>query len=104
MEGCLSSGCSKAETAQAISFAQEASGSGEVVIEKYMGDKQDFSMTYFVCDGVPYLTRTCDRHMGRPEDKLSKQCIAAISPSRYSDFYMEKVDAKVRVTPQLLRK
>ena len=87
---------SKAEAANAIPVAKEASGSGEVVIEKFMGDKQDFSMTYFVCDGVPYLTRTCDRHMGRPEDNLSKQCIAAISPSRYSDFYMEKVDAKVR--------
>ena len=87
---------SKTETVNAIPFAKEASGSGEVVIEKFMGDKQDFSMTYFVCDGVPYLTRTCDRHMGRPEDNLSKQCIAAISPSRHSDFYMEKVDAKVR--------
>lgn len=87
---------SKAETADAISFAKKESGRGEVVIEKFMGGKQDFSMTYFLCDGVTYLTRTCDRHMGRPEDNLSKQCIAAISPSRYSDFYMEKVDAKVR--------
>ena len=87
---------SKADTAKAISFAKEESSNGEVVIEKYMGDKQDFSMTYFVCDGVPYLTRTCDRYTGRIEDKLNKQCIGASAPSKYSAFYLKKTDAKVR--------
>lgn len=86
----------KEETEQAILFAKSESSNGQVVIEKYMGDKQDFSMTYFLCDGIPYLTRTCDRYLGRIEDNLNKQCIGAIAPSQYSDFYLKNVDTKVR--------
>lgn len=88
--------CSKADAAKAISIAEKESGSGEAVIEQYMDGKQDFSMTYFLCGGVPYLTRTCDRYLGRVEDNLNKQCIGAISPSKYSGFYLEKADAKIR--------
>lgn len=87
---------SKEETEKAIVEAKKESGDGKVIIEKYMGNKQDFSMTYFLCDGVPYLTRTCDRYLGRVEDNLNKQCIGAIAPSQYSSFYREKVDPKVR--------
>lgn len=87
---------SKEDAVKAISTAKKESGSGEAVIEQYMCGKQDFTMTYFLCDGVPYLTRTCDRYLGRSEDNLNKQCIGAISPSKYSDFYLEKADAKIR--------
>ncbi len=84
------------ELEKAIALAKNESAAGQAVIEKYMAGKQDFSMTYFICDGVPYLTRTCDRYLGREEDRLNKQCIGAVAPSRYSDFYLEKADVKVR--------
>lgn len=87
---------SKKETVDALSLAKKESSNGQVVIEKYMGEKQDFSMTYFVCNGEPYLTRTCDRYLGRIEDNLNKQCIAAIAPSKYSEFYIQKVDKKIK--------
>ena len=53
----------------AIEFAKNDSSNGEVMIEKFMGGKQDFSMTYFVVNGKPYLTRTCDRFLGKEEEK-----------------------------------
>lgn len=79
----------------AISFARSHSKSGGVVIEKYMEGKQDFSVTYFMVNGVPFLLRTCDRFTGRKEDGLNKQCIACISPSKYSDMYRERVHPRV---------
>lgn len=51
-------------------------------------------MTYLVIDGVPYLTRTCDRYLGKLEDGLNKQCVGCVGPSKFSDFYIEKVHNK----------
>lgn len=85
----------KEEALEAIACAAKESSDGGVVIEKYMQGKQDFSMTYFVCDGTPYLCRTCDRYLGRIEDGLNKQCVGCIGPSQYSDLYLEKVHARV---------
>jgi biotin carboxylase len=87
--------CYTKEQAQdAIKEAMRESSDGGVVIEKFMQGKQDFSMTYFVCGGVPYLIRTCDRYLGRLEDKLNKQCVGCVAPSRYSDLYLEKVHGR----------
>ena len=88
--------CYNKEQAEvALREAAKESSDGGVVIEKFMEGKQDFSMTYFVCDGVPYLTRTCDRYLGRYEDKLNKQCVGCIAPSKYTDMYIDKVEDNV---------
>lgn len=88
--------CHTREQAEdAIRAAALESSDGGVVIEQFMQGKQDFSMTYFVCDGVPYLVRTCDRYLGRVEDGLNKQCVGCVGPSQYSEMYMEKVHGKV---------
>ncbi len=84
------------ELSSAVANAKKESSNGEVIIEQYLFGKPDFSMTYFVCCGKPNLIRTCDRFLGREEDQLSKQCIAAIGPSMYSDLFLKKTDAKVR--------
>ncbi len=86
---------SKQEALDAVKVAEKESSAGGVVIEKFMHGKQDFSMTYFVCNGIPYLIRTCDRYLGKLEDKLNKQCVGCIAPSRYTDFYIENVHEKV---------
>ena len=85
----------KEEALAGICVAKKESSNGEVVIEKFMQGKQDFSMTYFVCDGIPYLTRTCDRYLGRIEDGLNKQCIACVGPSKHTDLYLRNVHTKV---------
>ncbi len=86
----------KEDIAAALEFAISESSNGQVMIEKYMGGKQDFSMTYFVVNGSPYLTRVCDRYLGKPEDNLNKQCVGCIAPSKYADFYLGNVDERMR--------
>lgn len=83
------------EIEAAIRFAGSESSNGKYIIEKYMGGKDDFSLTYLVCNGVPCLVRTADRHLGRVEDGLSRETIASISPSIHSKMYQEKVEERV---------
>ena len=87
---------SKDEVGDAVAFAKKESANGKIVIEKYMEGKPDFSVTYFIVDGKPYLTRICDRYLGKKEYNLDRQCIAAIAPSKYSDFYVANIDPKIR--------
>lgn len=85
----------KASALKAVEVASKESSDSGVVIEKFMYGKQDFSMTYFVCDGTPHLIRTCDRYVGKIEDKLNKQCVCCVAPSKHTDFYIEKVHKNV---------
>ena len=84
-----------AEMAAAMALASAESSNGEVIVEKYMGGKQDFSMTYFVVDKVPYLVRTGDRYLGSKEDRLDKQCIGSMSPSKHSNMYIRHIHPKM---------
>lgn len=84
------------ELMTAIDVAKSESSNDGVVIEKYMEGKQDFSITYFVIDGVPHLLRICDRYLGKKEDGLNKQCIGCIAPSKYTQIYLNKVDCKIK--------
>ena len=88
--------CNYTELVAAIEKAKSESTNKEVVIEKYMEGKQDFSITYFVIDGIPHLTRICDRYLGKREDGLNKQCIGCIAPSKYTKLYLERVDQRVK--------
>lgn len=89
--------CNSFEDAKtAIPFAQSESSNGEVVIEKYMGQANDFSMTYLVLNGNPYLIRTVDRFLGKYEDGLDKLCVGSASPSVFTDVYMKDAHIKVK--------
>ena len=52
------------EAIHAIAFAKSESESGQIVIEKYMGQSNDFSMTIIVVNGKAYPFRTVDRILG----------------------------------------
>ncbi len=84
------------EIKAAMPIAQSESSNGEVLIEKYMGRDDDFMVSYLVVESEPYLTRTADRYLGKPEDGLEKVAIANISPSRFADFYISDVDPVVK--------
>lgn len=83
------------DLAAAIETAKGESSNGKVIIEKYMKDKQDFSMTYIFKDGEGHLTRIGDRYLGKKEDNLDKQCICTIAPSNKSKLFLENVNDKV---------
>ncbi len=83
------------EAKKAIDFAMSESASGKVVIEKYMGQANDFSMTILVINGKAYPFRTVDRILGNYEDGLDKLAVGSASPSIFTEVYMEKAHKKV---------
>lgn len=88
--------CSNYEEAlAAISFARAESSNDAVVIEKYMGQANDFSMTILMLAGKAYPFRTVDRILGTYEDGLDKLAVGSASPSVFTSLYMEKVHDRV---------
>ncbi len=84
-----------AEALPAIEFARSESASGQIVIEKYMGQNNDFSMTILVLNGKAYPFRTVDRILGKYEDGLDKLAVGAAMPSVFTGLYMKNVHEKV---------
>lgn len=85
----------KEQVNEAIKLAIPESSTGEYIIEKYMEENQDLTISYMVKDGEPVLFSLGDRNSGRPEDNLNRQLICTIQPSRYIDMYMKYVDKRV---------
>ena len=83
------------EAKEGIEFAQSESASGKIVIEKYMGQANDFSMTILVLNGKLYPFRTVDRILGKYEDGLDKLAVGSASPSVFTDIYMKKAHSKI---------
>lgn len=87
---------SKDDAVKAVSIALSESKSNSIVIEKYMSGKQDFTVTYYINDGEPFLVQLGDRYLGRKDDNLDRQAICQFSPSYLTDIYLEKTDALMR--------
>lgn len=88
--------CSNFEEAvAAIAFARAESSNNEVVIEKYMGQANDFSMTILMLNGKAYPFRTVDRILGKYEDGLDKLAVGSASPSVFTTLYLNNVHDRV---------
>ena len=84
--------CNSSEEAEkAIQIAKNLSGDGKAIIEKYMGGKQDFQVTYLVADGNPYVVRTADRFLGDKKLGMDRVAIALASPSKNTELYFKNV-------------
>ncbi|MBQ7352537.1 MAG: hypothetical protein IJW54_00880 [Clostridia bacterium] len=83
------------EAERAIGFAKSVSSNGQVVIEKYMGQANDFSMTIIMINGRACPIRTVDRILGRHEDGLDKLAVGSASPSVFTKLYMDNVHKRV---------
>ncbi len=83
------------ESLKAIEFAKSVSSNGDVVIEKYMGQSNDFSMTIIMINGKAYPIRTVDRVLGKYEDKLDKLAVGSATPSIFTQIYIDNVHKKV---------
>lgn len=86
---------SRSELASAVEKAEKQSENGRALIEKYMGNKDDFTVTYFFVEGEAYLIKIGDRFLGTVESGMDRNCIASICPSKYTDMYMTRVNARV---------
>ena len=98
-QNCGSRGSSicynKMEAEQAVQKARNASTNGKVIIERCMEGYQDFSVEYYVIAGNAFLVRTQDRYLGRKSDKLDRQCVAGVSPSKHTGMYLKNVHQRV---------
>lgn len=83
------------EAKSALIRAKSLSDNGHAIIEKHMGDKEDFQVTYLVIDGTPYVVRTADRYLGAKEANMDRVAIALSSPSSNTELYMQKAHNKV---------
>ena len=83
------------EAVNAIDFAKSESSSGKIVIEKYMGQNNDFSMTILMLNGNACAFRTVDRILGKLEDGLDKLAVGSVSPSSFTDLYIKNVHQRV---------
>lgn len=84
-----------AEAVRAIAFACSESATGQALIEKYMGQANDFSMTILMLNGRAYPFRTLDRILGSHADGLDKLAVGSTTPSIFTTAYMEKAHKKV---------
>lgn len=80
----------------ALDIAKACSDDGHAIIEKYMGNKEDFQVTYLVIDGHPFVVRTADRYLGPKEKNMDRVAIALSSPSSNTQLYMEKAHESVK--------
>lgn len=86
------------ELVRAIAYAESESATKEIIIEKYMGGKTSFQVTYFFVNGVPYVIRTVDGYKGLLEEKLDRVALCSISPSRYTyEFFQTTNDRFTRM-------
>lgn len=79
----------------AIEIAKQESNSGKIIIEDYIVGSQEMQITYFFVDGTPYLIRTTDSYNGSEKFGLEKVVACSVSPSRYTNEYLEKGNKNV---------
>ena len=84
------------EAVEAIQIAKELSQNGDIVIEKYLENKPDFTVTYYCIDGEPYINRLGDRFLGDKCENLDKTCICTAAPSRYSQLFVQEYHEKFK--------
>lgn len=84
------------EIDEAIKLAKSESSDSKYLVERYMGDNDDMSLSYMIIEGEPYLLKLGDRILGNTEDNLDRQQIATILPSRYANEYVKFVEPRVK--------
>lgn len=82
------------ELDSAVENACKESAVGDVVIEKYMEKKEDFTASYLFMEGKAILVRTGDRYVGGEEGGLDRVAIASASPSKHAAMYWNNVHGR----------
>lgn len=85
----------KVEVETAIEKARAEASNGNVLIEKYMGYCQDFTVSYLFAEGKGHIVRTGDRFEGSKGTGLENLCVASRSPSKFSENYINNTNKNV---------
>lgn len=101
VDGSSSAGIStcmdKSTLREACRFARAASKSGRIVVEKYIDNGGEiFGVRYLLQDGEAYPYLLIDTYVVDPITRKSLISGMTFTPSKYSDYYMQHMDAPVR--------
>lgn len=101
VDGCSSIGISVArdrtEVAAAYKKAMDASTCKRIIAEQYIENGGElFGARYLVQDGAAYPYLLIDTYVADPIHRTSLISKVTITPSKYSDYYMEHMDRQVR--------
>lgn len=80
------------ETLLAIDNAKLESSDRQVIIEKCYSNLEEIQVVYYYIKGIPYLIRTSDSYPGMILDNLTS---CSISPSRYTELYINKAHPRI---------
>jgi biotin carboxylase len=76
-----------------IEKAQSVSGSGRLLLERYM-DCEDILINYTIVNGEPFLSALADRFTTREQSNVSRVCIGAKYPSRFWQLFTERYHSR----------
>lgn len=79
---------------ECLSYALRFSKRKQIIIEKYI-EMDSISVSYTIQDGVPSLTTVNDDYLFKTPNKGAVNC-GGLYPSKYIDFYLNKMDKKVK--------
>ena len=79
----------------AIKFAKSESSNGDILIEKYIKDKNEFHVTYFFINGEPHILRASDNYCGYENQNMQKVVSCSVLPSKFLDLYLDTAHKKV---------
>lgn len=101
VDGSSSAGISVCKTADdvypALEKAYAASKSGRIIAEKYIENGGElFSVRYMLKDGEAYPYFLMDTYVADPVHRTSLISGYTHAPSKYSKYYLENMDSKVR--------
>lgn len=101
VDGCSSAGISVCKSANEVHAALEkayaASKSKKIIAEKYIENNGEiFSVRYMLRNGEAYPYFLMDTYVADPIHRTSLISGFTYAPSKYSKYYLEHMDAKVR--------
>lgn len=80
---------------RAYEYALSFSGSGRVMVEKYL-ECNNIAVSYFIADGKICLSTTDDRMVYKDLESGSSISCYSEYPSKYTERYIREIDAKAR--------
>ncbi len=93
---------SEEEFKENLPKALEYSNKKEVLIEKYIEDKEEITTVYIIKDGIPYLASVADRIVKHFANALIPLPVQYIWHSKYLDLWEKTVDDKMKKAIQYM--
>lgn len=86
----------KQELKSCIRDSLKYSTTGKVIAERYIENKEEITIVYFLVDGNPYLASVADRFVKSFDNNIIPLPVGYIWPSKFLGLYSDCLDAKMQ--------